>query len=62
LVSEKQVHVLNHLDEINAISLTALAGHVGVTLGTMSITVDRLVRRGDVAPGQCGDQGPPRSV
>jgi len=49
LVSEKQVQVLNHLDEINAISLTALAGHVGVTLGTMSITVDRLVRRGYVA-------------
>ena len=46
LVSEKQVHLLDHLDEVTALSLTSLAKHMGVTLPTMSITVDRLVRRG----------------
>lgn len=46
IVSEKQSQVLDHLDEVNAMSLTALAQHMGVTLGTMSITIDRLVRHG----------------
>lgn len=43
VVSERQAQILEHLDEIQAISLTALAEHLGVTLGTMSIAIDRLV-------------------
>jgi DNA-binding MarR family transcriptional regulator len=49
LVSERQVQILDHLDEMNAMSLTALAEHMGVTAGTMSIAIERLVRRGFVA-------------
>ncbi len=45
LVSETQAQILDHLDEVNAMSLSALAEHRGVTLGTMSVTVDRLVKR-----------------
>lgn len=48
LVSERQVQLMDHLDEIHPMSLSALAAHMGVTLGTMSVSVDRLVRRGYV--------------
>jgi DNA-binding MarR family transcriptional regulator len=48
LVSERQVQILDHLDEIEPLSLSALAGHMGVTLSTMSIAVERLVNRGFV--------------
>lgn len=46
LVSERQHSVLAHLDEIHPLSLTALAKHMGVTPGTMTIAVQRLERRG----------------
>jgi DNA-binding MarR family transcriptional regulator len=48
LVSQKQVQILDHLDEFSAHSLNALADHMGVTPGTMSVAVDRLVKRGYV--------------
>jgi len=48
LVSEKQVQVLDHLDEVHAMSLSSLAAHMGVTPATMSIAIDRLVKRGFV--------------
>jgi len=38
--------ILDHLDEIEAIGLNDLARHMGVTPGTMSIAVDRLVEKG----------------
>jgi len=49
LVSERQVQVLDHLDEVNAMSLSTLAEHMGVTPATMSVTIDRLAARGYVS-------------
>ena len=48
-VSTNQTRVLDHLDDIEPTSLMALARHMGVSASTMSLTVDRLVRRGYVA-------------
>ncbi len=45
-VSAAQASILDHLDAVEAIGLVDLARHMGVTPGTMSIAVDRLVRRG----------------
>lgn len=47
-VSANQVRVLDHLDDTEPTSLMALARHMGVSASTMSLTVDRLVRRGYV--------------
>ena len=47
-VSAHQASVLDHLDEIEGTSLATLAGHMGVTMSTMSLTVDRLERGGYV--------------
>ena len=55
LVSERQVQILEHLDEFAALSLTALADHMGVTAGTMSVAIDRLVKNGYVSRAIDGD-------
>ena len=55
LVSERQVQILGHLDEFIALSLTELAEHMGVTAGTMSVAVDRLVKSGYVSRAIDGD-------
>lgn len=47
-VSAHQASVLDHLDDAEPTSLMVLAGHMGVGASTMSLTVDRLVRRGYV--------------
>jgi DNA-binding MarR family transcriptional regulator len=47
-LSAHQASLLDHLDEADATSLLTLAGHMGVTASTMSLTVDRLVRSGYV--------------
>lgn len=47
-LSASQASVLDHLDEVEPMGLLALARHLGVTPATMSIAVDRLVRRGYV--------------
>jgi DNA-binding MarR family transcriptional regulator len=47
-VSAHQASILDHLDEVEPTSLTDLAEHMGVTLGTMSIAVERLARNGYV--------------
>ena len=44
-VSAHQASILDHLDEIDAVSTTELAGHMGVTVATMSLAIDRLERR-----------------
>jgi DNA-binding MarR family transcriptional regulator len=48
-LSRHQASILDHLDEVEGTSLLGLAQHMGVTPGTMSVAVDRLVRRGYVA-------------
>ena len=44
-VSTNQARVLDHLDDVEPTSLLGLARHMGVSASTMSLTVDRLVRR-----------------
>jgi len=44
-VSAHQASILDHLDEVDAMSVTDLAGHMGVTVATMSLAIDRLERR-----------------
>ena len=49
LVSAHQVSILDHLDAVQPTILGELAEHMGVTPGTMSIAVGRLVQQGYVA-------------
>ena len=48
LLSRHQASVLDHLDEVDPITLNGLSRHMGVTPGTMSLTIDRLERKGYV--------------
>lgn len=48
LISAHQGSILDHLDPVEPTSLTGLARHMGVTLSTMSLSVDRLERLGYV--------------
>ena len=43
-VSAHQASILDHLDEVEAMSMTDLAEHMGVTVATMSLAIDRLER------------------
>ena len=47
-LSAHQASILDHLDEVDAMSMTSLAEHMGVTVATMSLAIDRLERRGYV--------------
>src|SRR5271170_980719 len=49
LLSAHQASILDHLDTVEAITLMGLAKHMGVTPATMSLGIERLVRRGYVA-------------
>jgi MarR family transcriptional regulator, organic hydroperoxide resistance regulator len=49
LLSRHQASVLDHLDELDPMTLNGLARHMGVTAATMSVTIDRLERKGYVA-------------
>lgn len=48
LLSAHQGSILDHLDDVEPTNLMDLARHMGVTPSTMSISIDRLVRRGYV--------------
>lgn len=48
LLSRHQASVLDHLDEVDPTTLNGLAKHMGVTAATMSLTIDRLERKGYV--------------
>ena len=48
LLSRHQASVLDHLDEIEPTTLMELSRHMGVTPGTMSVSIDRLERKGYV--------------
>ncbi len=45
-LSAHQGSILDHLDDVEPISLMDLARHMGVTPSTMSLNVDRLERKG----------------
>jgi len=47
-LSAHQASILDHLDEVDPISMTSLAGHMGVTVATMSLAIDRLEAKGYV--------------
>jgi DNA-binding MarR family transcriptional regulator len=47
-LSRHQASVLDHLDDVDAMTLNGLAKHMGVTPATMSLTIDRLERKGYV--------------
>lgn len=47
-LSAHRASILDHLDEVEPLTLGALAEHMGVTAGTMCVHVDRLVRQGYV--------------
>jgi len=49
VLSRHQASILDHLDEIDPITLNDLARHMGVTAATMSLAIDRLERKGYVA-------------
>lgn len=44
-ISARQASILDHLDEVDLMSMTELAGHMGVTVATMSLSIDRLERK-----------------
>jgi DNA-binding MarR family transcriptional regulator len=46
LLSRTQASILDHLDEIDPTTLNDLARHMGVTPATMSLSIDRLERKG----------------
>ena len=48
LLSAHQASILDHLDAVEAATLMGLAKHMGVTPATMSLGIERLVRRGYV--------------
>src|SRR5688572_24198084 len=48
LLSRHQASILDHLDEIEPTTVMELAAHMGVTAATMSLSIDRLERKGYV--------------
>jgi MarR family transcriptional regulator, organic hydroperoxide resistance regulator len=47
-VSARQASILSHLDSVEPTPVSELATHMGVTVSTMSIAIDRLERQGYV--------------
>ena len=47
-VSVHQASILDHLDQADAMAVSDLAGHMGVTVATMSLAIDRLESKGYV--------------
>jgi DNA-binding MarR family transcriptional regulator len=56
-LSANQASILDHLDDVEATSMNALAGHMGVTASTMSLAIDRLERAGYVKRGRDARDG-----
>jgi MarR family transcriptional regulator, organic hydroperoxide resistance regulator len=57
LLSAHQASILDHLDEQEPLTLLDLARHLGVTPSTMSLHVERLVRRGYVSRLRASEDG-----
>ena len=48
MLSRHQASILDHLDELAPTTVMDLAAHMGVTAATMSLSIDRLERKGYV--------------
>src|SRR5215204_2231645 len=48
LLSRHQASILDHLDEIQPTTVMDLAAHMGVSAATMSLSIDRVERKGYV--------------
>lgn len=57
LLSAHQASILDHLDEREPLALLDLAHHMGVTASTMSLNIERLVRRGYVSRARAAEDG-----
>jgi DNA-binding MarR family transcriptional regulator len=57
LLSAHQASILDHLDEREPLALLDLAKHMGVTPSTMSLNIERLVRRGYVSRERAAEDG-----
>lgn len=57
LLSAHQASILDHLDEHEPLALLDLAKHMGVTASTMSLNIERLVRRGYVSRERAAEDG-----
>jgi DNA-binding MarR family transcriptional regulator len=57
LLSAHQASILDHLDEHEPLALFDLARHMGVTASTMSLNIERLVRRGYVSRERATEDG-----
>jgi DNA-binding MarR family transcriptional regulator len=57
VLSAHQASILDHLDDQDGVTLGWLASHMGVTPGTMSVHVDRLVEKGYVRKGRDKEDG-----
>lgn len=57
LLSAHQASILDHLDEHEPLALLDLARHMGVTPSTMSLHIERLVRRGYVSRERALEDG-----
>jgi DNA-binding MarR family transcriptional regulator len=57
LLSAHQASILDHLDEHEPLALLDLARHMGVTPSTMSLNIERLVRRGYVSRERSAEDG-----
>jgi DNA-binding MarR family transcriptional regulator len=57
LLSAHQASILDHLDEREPLALLELAKHMGVTPATMSLNIERLVRRGYVSRERAAEDG-----
>ena len=61
-VSARQASILSHLDSVEPTPVSELAEHMGVTVSTMSIAIDRLVRHGYVTRERAESDGRVRHV
>lgn len=61
-VSARQASILSHLDSVDPTPVSELAAHMGVTVSTMSIAIERLVRQGYVARARSETDGRVRHV
>jgi len=54
LLSRHQASILDHLDELDPMTVNDLSRHMGVTPATMSLAIDRLERKGYVVRARDG--------